>query len=418
MGLFDFFKTKAKYSEEPIECYIKDDFLYYKDHVSIEMVDLNKVDCIYANMLGPDSFYLVFFDYKQHYINTNQSGYNSCFEELKKRFPVDLKTYERISNSKTEIKAVIWRKKFEKNYKIISTDKLSLAEGFEVLSTPPQLISWDTTYEDFLKLNVGHLYENEMNINYYKFDYPVRIGAIILNNFEFYFDNNRKDIAVQSYFSDLYDDTNTDKSFDELKNIWLEMIPTDLKNAGYEREDQRSLSFKDSSISYEILYTYNVDSGYDKGNTFFYIRNERNYRDLILKSYKDIIEPDQFSVLKFENDLNFIPKYEYTPHLVLNPNEIDSTIPAQLWYDKVNKRIGFTDEKYAIVYNIKDIRNIVIQNVLPAKGGGYAELIIDIKEGYPESIYYAELNSLDQYASQIEQLTKVSVILPEPYYNC
>lgn len=72
--------------------------------------------------------------------------------------------------------------------------------------------------------------------------------------------------------------------------------------------------------------------------------------------------------------------------------------------DVDNQKFGFTGDQYAIEYELNNVDGITIQNVLPAKGGGYVELSVQPKLGYSESIYYGELNSLDEYAVCLKSL--------------
>ncbi|MNL55530.1 hypothetical protein D3C87_1789510 [compost metagenome] len=79
---------------------------------------------------------------------------------------------------------------------------------------------------------------------------------------------------------------------------------------------------------------------------------------------------------------------------------------------------GFTGDQYAIQFNRTDISQIIVQNVLPAKGGGYVEFFVRLKSDDLVAIYYGEQNALDAYVQPLQELLGIEVLTPEPYYNC
>src|SRR5690606_17492997 len=107
-----------------------------------------------------------------------------------------------------------------------------------------------------------------------KIKYPVRVGNLLINELDFMADHERKGIAIQSYFATLNNGLNTDGSYLELRQAWMASIPTKVSEAGYERKDQKYLSFDLGGVSLSICYTYDVEQ-YDDGSTQFYITNYR-----------------------------------------------------------------------------------------------------------------------------------------------
>jgi len=75
-----------------------------------------------------------------------------------------------------------------------------------------------------------------------------------------------------------------------------------------------------------------------------------------------------------------------------------------MYFNKATDNIGFTSDRCAIKFEKNHIEKIIIQNVLPAKGGGYAELIVKCKEAYPEVIFDAHVNAFDEYVEAIKNL--------------
>lgn len=413
MGFWNLFKK----NKDTFRLYIKDQTLYYKDHESIEKVNLQDLKYAYAQRLLPDKMYLMLFDHRVHYINTDQNGFKSCYKILSNQYGFDDKEFVRIAKSKEESKARIYLRKESQNYQIIASPSLNVEDGLYVLNDNPHFISWDTSYTEFEKSSVGHTYMTDNGIRYFKFNSPVQIGNIILDNLEFYMEDANPNLPVQSYFIDLYHEDNTDQSYEDIKACWQTHSSADLNFSGYEREDQKHVAIQIQDIQFDITYNYGVENNYEQGCTFLYINNNRNYTDRILKD-APTLPSESISYLIFNTELNFMPDYKNSAEIVHRPNFIPKDKEFLFWYDEDNHRIGFTDEKYSIVFQLDEIDSIINQNVLPAKGNGYAILSVKPKNGYPKTIYYADQDFFNSYTSQIESLTKISVITPEPYYNC
>ncbi len=418
--MLNLFKKNNSYPKEtePGNIHIQDDHLFYEDHTNEERVNLSILKYAYVEILGENP-YLFLFDYRQHYIPILQNGFSKIYPQLSERFGFDNALFFKIINSRKEQKHRIWIDKKETNYQILTDRHSDYIDGLEVQTTPPLFVSWDTSYEEFLKLNIGHLYESEFETSYFKIDYPVRIGSLVINNLEFYYDeNDRQNIAVQSYFTTLYADSNSDKSYYELRKLWLEEIPTDIENAGYERDDQKYLTFDLDGIGLSICYTYDVDSQYDDGGTSLSINNYRDYSEVIAR---DTIElnPETTKILSFETWLDFQPDYKNNANVIAVPQLLNENTQYHnaVWLAN-DHTFGFTGDQYAIQFNRTDISQIIVQNVLPAKGGGYVEFFVRLKSDDLVAIYYGEQNALDAYVQPLQELLGIEVLTPEPYYNC
>lgn len=418
--MFNLFKKNNSFPKEtePGNVCIKGDQIFYEDHGNEEVVDLSKLKYAYIQVLG-DRPFLFLFDYQQHYISITQKGFSDTYPLLSKRFGFDDVLFFKTVNSKKEQKHRIWIKEQTKNYEILPSIHNDFSKGFEVLCQPSKFVSWDTTYNEFPTLNIGQIYASEFGSNYFKIDYPVRIGSMIIQDLEFYYDNNQKNIAVQAYFTSLYSSTNTDDSYKEIRDLWMKEIPTDIEDVGYERADQSSVRFDMNDMQLTLSYTYDAAHGYDDGSTVLEIDNFRDYADVLLQP-RDDLKIETTKIIAFKLGMNFLPKYQKNSKVTTIPDLIphEAMHRQALWLDVANQKFGFTGDQYAIEYQLKDVDYITIQNVLPAKGGGYVELSVQPKSGYSESIYYGDLNSLDEYAVQMEQLLGIKVEMPEPYYNC
>ncbi|MDR2283348.1 MAG: hypothetical protein LBE37_09075 [Sphingobacterium sp.] len=418
--MFNLFKKNNTFPKEtePGNIYINDDLLFYEDHTHVESVDLSLLKYAYVEVLGENP-YLFLFDYRQHYVPVHQQGFSKTYPLLSKRFGFDDILFFKTIAGKKEEKHRIWISKRAENYKISEERYADYGDGFEVQCATPLFVSWDTTYEEFLKLNIGHLYQSEFETSYFKIDYPVRIGSLQVDILEFYYDKNeRQNIGVQSYFATLYAESNTDKSYYDLRKLWLEEIPVTIDDAGYEREDQKYLTFDLGGIGLSICYTYDVEGQYDEGGTSLMINNHRDYAATILSGDLEL-NPETTQILQFDTLLDFQPDYKNNANVIARPNLLKGKTkhrPA-VWLADDNT-FGFTGDQHAILFDHEDVSQIIVQNVLPAKGGGYVELFVRLKSEDLVTIYYGEQQVLDRYVQPLQELLEIEIEMPEPYYNC
>lgn len=415
--MFNLFNKKSKFPKETEkgQVYVKDNQLFYINHGYEESVNLAHLKYAYVEILGVDP-YLFLHDNKQHYIPVLQKGFSTAYPQLSERFGFDDALFFKTIAKKKEQKHCIYRLKVPANYKILPTRNTDYKTGFEVQTTPPTFVSWDTTYDEILQLNIGHLYNSEYDIQYFKIDYPVRVGALLMNKFEFCYDESeRLNIAVQVYFSTLYADSNSDESYNELRKLWMEEVPTEVDEAGYERTDQKYLNFDLNAISLSIYYSYDLESQYDSGATELSITNYRDYTEQILQN-KLLLNPASTKIISFDTPLSFQPNFKLNPRVISRPDLLEGNDQA-LWLAD-NDTLGFTGEEFAITFNRNELSQLVVQNVLPAKGGGYVELFVRLKSDDLIRIYYGDQNALDAYVQPLEELLNIAVEMPEPYYNC
>ena len=87
--------------------------------------------------------------------------------------------------------------------------------------------------------------------------------------------------------------------------------------------------------------------------------------------------------------------------------------------DELNKKIGFADKNQSQVFDINEIKNFAIQNVFPARGGGYCYLDLHFSNNIPiKSMFEGDYKQLDKYAAQIEKITAKKVIFNVEYNDC
>ena len=421
MGLFSWFKKENSELTKK-EIYIEGNRLFYHDHGNLEEVHLDQLKYAYVEILGEQP-YLFLFDFQQRYILATQSGFMDVYLTLSDRFGFNNDVFKKVVKENIEdTKERIWIKPEKKNYQILDADFDDLDEGFEVLSNPPKFISWDTTYDEMLTLNVGEISKGSFDLDYFKFNNPVRIGRLVVDELEYYADNVRGDMAVEGYFATLHDDGLTDKSYHELRaylKAETETSEEELEEQGHEREDQKYLNFYEDEIGFSICYTYAIEGSYDDGATSFSITNYRDYEGLLEnENYDSAIELSEIVELSKLYEIN--ENYRKNKNVKSIPKIIEQDYAENsiIWLDKKNSKIGFSGEGVALIYNTSEIEKVVVQNVLPAKGGGYSYLELLLINDQKVTVYYAEQNDFDDIVDVLETKFKLKVEVPEPYYNC
>ncbi|MGJ1385657.1 hypothetical protein ACR782_05615 [Sphingobacterium spiritivorum] len=415
MGILDMFTTNKK------EIYIEGDVLNYLEYGEMEQVDLSKLKYAYAEVLGGDPF-LFLFDHRQWYISGLLKGFDTVYRQLSVRFGFDDTVFYKVTGQTNDMKKRIWLKKYPRNYSILQQgDVADYTDGFEVMTSAPLFVSWDTSYDELATLNVGHIEKSDYDINVFVFDYPVRIGNMVVEGLEAYYDNERTDIAVQHYISALYNETHTDTSYYEIKAEWMQHIPIDVDACGYERDDQKHLTFDIEDVWLSISYTYDTEEGYDDGSTSLSIQNKRSYPDLL--DHPDYTD-DHISIdthIPFNSVYEIVEDYRKNINVVALPSLIRKTLDNKsgIWLDKNNGKIGFAGEEMCLIYNVHDIKRICFYNLLPAKGPGYASFEVQLKDKeHTDTVFYGDCYAFDRYADQLREVFGLEVYIPEADYNC
>lgn len=359
--MFNLFRKQKSEEVVSTQVFLDNDLLYYEDHGNLASVSLNFLSYAYVSFLGGNG-YLYLFDSQQHYISINQKGFTTVYRLLTDRFGFDDEIFFNISNGNVDKKARIWIRKELKNYTILDGNYNDFKNGYEVCSEPPYFVSWDSTYDDLIESGYGKLHISELGSPYFTFGYPIRVGALVLNQLEFYADNDRKDIAVQSYFTCINNGENNDGSYEELRSYWLKTIFTDLEEAGYEREDQKHLCFDLGGVYFSICYTYDEELGYDDGSTSISITNCRDYAAELLLERNDL-NSDNTTVLTFNCRVEFNPSFKDNAKVTARPSFIDQIAGSNpaCFLNRVTERIGFSSDRYAIEFDRNAVESVVIQ---------------------------------------------------------
>jgi len=402
------------------ETWIEGDTLFYTDHQEIETLAVDTLKYAYAQVLGHVPYLFVFADH-QHYISSELKGFEEVYQALSNRFHFDNEAFFAVCKAKVEDdKVKIWTQQTNQNYQILAEYLDDGDLGYEVYTTPKQNISWDITYEQLEVSGLVEAYLTDYGTKYLRFKYAVRIEGILIHQLEVYADHSSANRPVQEYFVNLYDKTNTDASYRELRELWID-DSFDVSLYGYEREDQCYLQFElAQGISASICYTYDTAHSYDDGSTSLHFYNKREY-DYFLENedYEAVMEVTEF--LPFPERLNLQVSYKERDEVKRIPTKILESQGNQsgIWLDALNHKLGFVGQDTALILDLVKIKNFTFQNVLPAKGGGYADLIVHFKtEEYLYVFTAADTYFFDSLAKQLEQMTKKTVDIPEAYYNC
>ncbi|WP_206368004.1 hypothetical protein [Sphingobacterium psychroaquaticum] len=385
----------------------------------METANVGALRYAYAQILGGVPYLFLFADH-QHYISTELLGFEDVYRELSKLFPLDNQAFLRVCKEKKEDEKVkIWAKKESQNYQILREYDNNTDLGYEVYTEPKRTITWDTTYEELEASGLVEGYFSDYGTKYLRFKHPVRIEGVLINQLELYVDNVLPNRPIMEYFVDLYDDTNTDKSYKELRELWIDE-GVDIDQYGYERSDQCYLRFEfTDGIDASICYTYDEESGYDDGSTSLHFYNVREYPSFLEnKAYEDVMEISDF--MSFCKPLDISISHMDNDGIKHIPPKAKALLNAKsgIWVDQLNQKVGFVGVDTALVLDSRQIAHFEFQNVLPAKGGGYADFTVHLTTGNYLYIFMEDTYYFDQFAARLRQLTRKKVIIPEAYYNC
>ncbi|PQJ72515.1 hypothetical protein [Polaribacter butkevichii] len=429
MSIFkNLFNTKKKHSKIfPKESNegnvkIKNNQIICTDTSGIDSctVHLKDLQYAYITIRNNKVAYLFLFDHHQNFIPVTYTGFSKMYQELSTKFHFnDPIFFENIAKT-TVLKKEIWRKNHQPTFKILTSNYNDYHLGFEIQSTPKQFISWDTTYDE-LEKNKNTLFEKSpYGQKILKFNAPVRIGNILLKDFSAYFDNARTDVPVLHFYTHCFNSTATDESYIQLKKILNTDLASSKMNNGYERADQKNINFNLTGMHLSICYTYDSDWLFNGGYTSLSIENKREYPALLHnEGYEEVMVISNFLLL--QGNITISGDYKKNKYIKKRPEKINIQFKKNtiIWVDDKNKKIGFSSNNMAQVFDIAEINSFYIQNILPAKGSGGANLeIITNTKTQNSPIFYGACNLFDKYALKIEKVTRKKVVFGKEYHDC
>lgn len=382
-------------------------------------VNLDDLQYAYVAVDRNGQSLLFLFDHHQNFIPATFSGFKNVYAELSRRFGFNDQVFFQHVNRGVELKREIWRRQYEPTYEILKEDHEDYAGGFEIQSPQKQFISWDTPLEEleqcvdiiFKKSAYGHEISG--------FRYPVRIGSLLLKNFHSYFDQGRRDMPVLHFYSHCFCSRGTDKSYRDLKHTLERSRSLADCGYGYERADQRSISFDMGGMQLTIFYTYDSDGQFNSGYTSLSVENKRDYPALLIDpEYEARMVVSSFLVLDGETGIG--EDYKRNSRVKRRMPGLGGELKnrALIWMDDVNGKIGFAGGAFAMVYDKEEIGAFCIQNILPAKGpgGAYLELVLENRQRY--AVFSAHCHFFDQYAEKIRHLTGMELSFGREEADC
>jgi len=352
---------------------------------------------------------------KQCNISLYYQGFQQVYDQLSKKFGFDNALFQKYGCANEPLKACIWRKIYPANYHILEASFADVGKGFEIQQPQKKFISWDLPLAELKKEKKVKIKRNSFGSHHLSFAYPIRVGNILLDNLTAIVYQNRMEAPVPKFFTQCYDKNNTDQSYWELKKC-LEKMGEFGSTGGYERADQKHFSVNINGMRLELTYTYDSKNGFDSGSTSFGIYNCREYDDLLIDQvYEATIEISDQILLP--DDVHIYGDYKKEKSIRRRPPKLVEFSGEQpvIWIDRKNKKIGFAGKALSVIYEIEAIQQIAVQNILPAKGGGYSELKLSLKKNrYYKTVMMANCYVFDNDVKAIEQLTGKPVkFLPE-----
>src|SRR5699024_4233673 len=103
---------------------------------------------------------------------------------------------------------------------------------------------------------------------------------------------------VLHFHTKCYDAGNTDQSYRELKNHFIDDIGLQ-PGHGWDRDDQKNTPFDLLGMNLSLSYTYDSEYGFEAGYTSFTIENNRDYPAVLIdEKYEQQIAVSQYHVLQ------------------------------------------------------------------------------------------------------------------------
>jgi hypothetical protein len=420
MSIKDFFKRKPVFeAEDPNRGIVS----FSDTQITIqntafsrekEVIEVDKIEYIYLETCHYSTSGLMIFQHRQFYIPVEYVNTEKLCLFLANRFQFDIQVI--YSHIKDRVDAVykLYRTEYTSNFEILKTTFKDYMLGFEILAPTPVWYPWTITKRDLL-VSPYIICED----GYVEVTYPVRIGGIVVNKLGAYIADSREEVAIASYHANCYATDGSDKSFYQIKekitNDLSETIASSFHNDGnlhfYAEADSVALSLSYSNDDNEmrsIAYSFSSFSV----NTFF------EYPELVSDTiYETIGQVDSIFCFAFEVEMRSNYKVnsliKQTPLFVLEATEM----PAFIWKDLKNKLVGFGDRKYAQWFEIDSIDTLTLWNTLPAKGGGFSVLSIELVNGESYVLFEGPHDTMSTQKEELEEYLGVKVLFFEDY-NC
>jgi len=383
-------------------------------------VELSKLLYAYVLVDSNKQSFLFLFDGSQNQLPSIFRGFDEVYLELSAKFGFDDQVFFSNVHQQHELRQKLWRKKVSPTMKLLAERNQDYTTGFEVQSPIKEFVSWDQPYEDVVSSPNVIIDTEASGHQTISYQYPVRVGNIILSRFSSHFYKGRSDAPLRNFYSQCYDETNSYLSYHTIKEQFLTDFKSQYQFPGYEREDQNTFGVGADDINISITYHFDSDWHYEEGFTHLSITNNRAYPHLLIDElYEAQITISDFFVL----EKIAVTVYDYKNNSRVNRRIALLNTVAQdasvIWLDLAQSKIGFADQEYSQVFDLSTIASFSIQNILPAKGGGGAYLDIIFNNGDSRyTVFTGACHAFDGIRKKLETLASIQVFMAPEQYDC
>lgn len=420
MGIKDFFKRKPTFETEEqdrgIVSFTDTEIIIQNTAFSREeeVIEVDRIEYVYLETCRYSTAGIMIYQGRQYYIPTEYVNTEKLCLFLAERFQFDMDLIYQHIKDRVDAVYKLYRKTYIQNFELLEQESNDAVKGFEVLSPIPVEYPWTVTKKELLT-SPYITYEN----GYIAFIYPVRIGSIVVNQLGAYVDNSRDEVAISDYNANCYVEDGSDKSFYLLKDRLLQDVG-DVAVASFDINTNLYFYAKIDHISFNIFYANDDNDMRSIAYSFssFSITTAFDYPELLIDEvYQTIGEVS--SVFTFVYTLEMRSNYKNNPLIKQTPLcVLEATDKAAfVWKDKKNQLIGFGDRKYAQWFKVDDIESMTIWNTLPAKGGGFSSLSVQLFNGQSYTLLEGDHDTMSTQREELEVYLGVEVLFYEDY-NC
>ncbi len=289
-------------------------------------------------------------------------------------------------------------------------------DGFTIKGSS-QTISWDETF-----LNI----ENNQNVSFESDEYhskflvfkdPILIGNLQIYNFKIRYPDlkfNRNDVPLDSVWNEIkLINASGFTNYFEVKRVLEKKLG--IPSPCYEREDSKTSYWSKNGINISISCSEN-------NKLYLHIENNRDYSFLIPEFQLPIKNPNS---IKFNKKGFYIPYREFrkpTKHYKTSESIrklFEKDTVSIIWVDRESDILGFSDNNYCTIFDLKELKSIKLQNELPARGGGGSYLSVEYLESTNKIGWtiMTQLYLFDRYIDPLKKMFGEKFFVLEPTYN-
>lgn len=260
---------------------------------------------------------------------------------------------------------------------LFNQEHFDLSDGYEVLSSPPIFLGWDTTYAELERLGICRIVREEKvdDLVYYYFLYPVRLGSLIIEGLYArhceWIDKDKMSV-VRFYHYDFIDES----EILMIKNTLIKSV------AHYPNTAVKVVNpnFNGKNHTFYISLK-GIEFDRFSFSLSFDIRNNRDFAGIRQnQDYETVINIDRLLLLDKHICIN--ADYKKSKYIKRIPPKLVEQYPAKplVWQDDVNGVVGIADWQNAVIIPKQKLKRVVLFVARPAKGSGYSILRLDIDD--------------------------------------